>query len=82
MSVSDTEEREVHALRIQIDRGICVGFGDCVTEAPGAFALDEEGLVVFVDPQTADREGLLFACAACPVDAILVWDLEGQPLVP
>jgi ferredoxin len=81
--VSDErEERTVGELRIRIDRDLCVGFGDCVTEAVEAFRLDEEGIAVFVDPQSIPRERLLRACDACPVDAITVWDQSGRQVVP
>lgn len=80
--MSEFEERTVGDLRIRIDRTICVGFGDCVTEAPEAFVLDESGVAVFVKPEEVDRERLLRACDACPVDAITVWDAEGGQLVP
>lgn len=72
----------VHTLRIRIDRSLCVGFGDCVTEAPEAFALDEEGVAIFVTPERTDRARLLRACELCPVDAITVWDAEGNQIVP
>ena len=75
-------ERTVGDLRIEIDRDLCVGFGDCVTESPGAFRLDEEGIAVFVNPESVDREQLLRACDACPVDAITVRDGSGRQLVP
>jgi ferredoxin len=77
-----SEERTVHGLRIVIDRVQCVGFGDCVEEAPEAFALDGDDLAVFVDPAAVDRERLLCACAACPVDAITVYDATGAQIVP
>jgi len=80
--VSDFEERTVGDLRIRIDRTLCVGFGDCVTEAPEAFVLDESGVAVFVKPEDVDRERLLRACDVCPVDAITVWDGAGSQLVP
>jgi len=80
--VTEPQERQVGALRVQIDRALCVGFGDCVTEAPEAFALDSESLVVFVAPERVSREKLLEACDACPVDAITVWDADGRQLVP
>lgn len=78
----DLDERSVHGLRVCIDRSLCVGFGDCVTEAPGAFRLDHEGVAVFVAPEAVERERLLRACDACPVDALTVWDGEGRQLVP
>ena len=76
------EERTVHGLRVVIDRDQCVGFGDCVKEAPEGFTLDEETIAVFVAPENVERERLLRACDACTVDAITVWDSEGRQLVP
>ena len=78
----DESEYSGEGLRILIDRTLCVGFGDCVSEAPQAFRLDEESIAVFVTPQLVDRETLLRACDACPVDAITVWDAAGRQLVP
>jgi ferredoxin len=80
--VSDYEERSVGALRVRIDRTLCVGFGDCVTGAPEAFVLDESGTAVFLTPEQVDRERLLRACDVCPVDAITVWDADGVQIVP
>ena len=78
----DANDMVVHTLRVRIDRSLCVGFGDCVTEAPEAFTLDEEGVAVFVSPERVERERLLRACELCPVDAITVWDSEGNQIVP
>jgi len=80
--VSDFDERIVGDLRIRIDRTLCVGFGDCVTEAPEAFVLDESSTAVFVKPEGVVRERLLKACDVCPVDAITVWDDNGSQIVP
>ena len=82
MSAADREEREVGDLRIEIDRAVCVGFGDCVAAAPEAFVLDGQDLATFADPDRVPREQLLAACDVCPVDAIIVWDRGGQQLVP
>jgi ferredoxin len=76
------EERVAQGLRVCIDRSLCVGFGDCVDIAPAAFQLDDENIVILVDPERVDRERLLKACDACPVDAITVWDEDGRQLVP
>lgn len=80
--MSDYAERVVHGLRVRIDRTLCVGFGDCITEAPDAFVLDDTGIAVFVRPEDVERERLVRACDACPVDAITVWDAAGRQLVP
>jgi ferredoxin len=75
-------ELVVHGLRIRIDRELCVGFGDCIEVAPEAFALDDDGVAVFLRADTVDRMLLLRACDACPVDAITVWDGQGAQVVP
>jgi ferredoxin len=80
--MSSLNEHIVHGLRVRIDRSLCVGFGDCITEAPAAFRLDDEGIVIFLEPEQVEREQLLRACDACPVDALTVWDEEGRQLVP
>jgi ferredoxin len=80
--VSRLDERIVHSLRVVIDRDLCVGFADCVKEAPEGFQLDEETITTFLHPEAVERERLLRACDACPVDAITVWDSDGRQLVP
>ena len=80
--MTDFLERVVDGLRIRIDRGLCVGFGDCVSAAPEAFSLDGHDLAVFATPERTGRDALLSACDACPVDAITVWDGDGRQLVP
>ncbi|MBI2216686.1 MAG: ferredoxin [Candidatus Rokubacteria bacterium] len=80
--MSRLDERRVHGLRVAIDRDLCVGFGDCVEEAPDAFRLDDANVAVFVGPAAVDRAALLRACDACPVDAITVYDETGTQIVP
>lgn len=80
--MSAFEERAVHGLRIRIDRDLCVGFADCVGEAPEAFQLDDGGTVTFVTPERVERERLIRASDLCPVDAITVWDETGKQIVP
>ena len=77
-----TIDREVGDLRIAIDSSLCVAFADCVTIAPEAFHVSDDGIVAFVEPQRVERGRLIAACDACPVDALLVWDATGNPLVP
>jgi len=80
--VAGFEERQVGGLRLRIDRDLCVGFGDCVEAAPEAFRLDDGGVAVFTRPDQVERERLLAACDACPVDALSAWDETGGQLVP
>ena len=76
------DERMVGGLRVRIDRTLCVGFGECVTAAPEAFLVGEDSVVVFVAPEEVERDRLRKACAACPVDALSVFDENGTQLVP
>lgn len=69
-------------LELEIDTGLCVGFGDCVDVAPDAFELDGDELAAFTSPATVDREKLLEACRACPVDAIVARGPDGEQLAP
>jgi len=81
--VADVVERKIGELTVKIDRLLCVGFGDCIDEAPESFVLDEEGIVIFRDDaERAGRERLLRACEACPVDALSVLDGDGHQVVP
>lgn len=77
-----TEERSIAGLTMRIDRTLCVGFGDCIDVAPELFVLDDEGVAVFRDKATADREGLIAACLACPVDALTLLGEDGDQLAP
>jgi ferredoxin len=78
----DRTRREVHGLSVEIDRDLCVGFGDCVDASPEAFELDGEDVAVFTCPENVSRDELLRACRSCPVDAITARDADGDVLAP
>lgn len=79
----DAEERTLGDVVVRIDRLLCVGFEDCIVEADEVFELDDEGIAVFRDgAEGASRERILAACAACPVDALSAFDLDGRALAP
>ncbi|HET9334599.1 MAG TPA: ferredoxin [Gemmatimonadota bacterium] len=81
--MSDVVERRVGGLTVRIDRLLCVGFGDCIDDAPEAFELDEDGVAAFRDgADAAEPERLVRACDACPVDALTVLDEDGRQLAP
>jgi ferredoxin len=76
-------ERRIAGLTVRIDRLLCVGFGDCIDEAPESFELDGEGVVVFrAEADAGGRERIVRACASCPVDALTVLDGDGRQLAP
>ena len=80
--MADTEERKTQGLTIRIERTACAGFKDCIKVAPEAFDLGDDGVVLFVDPDTVERERLIEACRVCPAQAITVLDEEGSQIGP
>jgi ferredoxin len=80
----DTRRLAIGDVIVEIDRDLCVGFGDCVTEAPDVFELDAEDVAVFRDGSAdASRESILRACEICPVDALVAFDAaDGSRLAP
>lgn len=81
-------------MKIEYDRDTCIGMFQCVAEWEG-FEKDEiAGKAVLVDgeeeqPDTFVQEvpedselDAKFAARVCPVDAITVYDDDGEQLVP
>ena len=65
-------------LRIEVDRDLCIGSGDCVATVPAVFELDDEGKARVIDPDAATSDEILEAARNCPVTAILVAGEEGD----
>jgi len=85
LRLSEIDEQVISGLTVSIDRDLCVGFGDCIDLGGDVFEFDEEDIAVFRDraglPEI-DQEAFLDACRACPVDAIVVLDGEGEQVAP
>jgi ferredoxin len=69
-------------IRIEVDRELCFGFGDCVDTAPRVFALDDEDKAIVIDPDGAAIEKIVEASQNCPVDAIIITDAAGVQIYP
>jgi ferredoxin len=76
------EVSQRNRVRIEVDRELCYGFGDCVDSLPDVFALDDEDTAIVLDPEAAGIEDILEAAQNCPVDAIIVTDDDGEQLYP
>ena len=76
------EVSATNRIAIEVDRALCYGFGDCVDTVPAVFALDDENTATVRDPDAAPVDDILEAAQNCPVDAIIVTDVEGQQLYP
>ena len=59
-------------LEVEIDREVCMGSGNCVYEAPGAFDLDDDSIAFVVDPAGAPEDRIIAAAQKCPTHAITV----------
>jgi ferredoxin len=68
----------VSNVRIEVDRGLCIGSGDCVDTAPDVFQLDSEDKAVVVDPDGASVDDIVEAAMNCPVSAIQVAGEDGD----
>lgn len=69
---------ERNRIRIDVDRALCIGSGDCVDTAPDVFQLDHEDKAVVVDPDGAAQDLVLEAAGNCPVTAVFVVDESGD----
>jgi ferredoxin len=67
-----TELSPLNRIRVEVDRALCIGSGDCVDTAPDVFQLDHEDKAVVVDPDGASVEDVVEAAGNCPVSAIIV----------
>jgi ferredoxin len=73
------DELSLHnRIRIEVDRSLCIGSGDCVDTAPDVFQLDEEDKATVVDPDGASVDDILEAAQNCPVTAIFVAGEDGD----
>jgi ferredoxin len=70
-----SQKNRVH---IEVDRGLCIGSGDCVDTAPDVFELDSEEKAMVIDPDGAFVDDIVQAAANCPVSAITVVGEDGE----
>ena len=69
--VARSYDRRV-SVDVHLDRDVCMGSGYCVSEAPGAFDLDEDGIAFVVDPGAVSEDTLVAVGKRCPSHAITV----------
>lgn len=80
MGLAREQERR---LRVEVDRTLCMGNGQCVAIAPGVFRHNEDLQSEVVDPAGATEELVLKAASYCPTGAIRVEDARtGETLFP
>ena len=81
--MSRTPKRTIGGIEVEIDRDLCVGFGDCIDAGPDVFEFDDDGIAVFkTDIVSIEQDRLIEACQSCPVDALTALDAQGRQLAP
>ena len=69
-------------LTVIIDQDICIGAASCVAVAPSVWQLDNDGKAEFIDVDSADDETIINSAKACPVNAIIIKDKNGNQIWP
>lgn len=68
--------------KIVVDRELCIGAATCLALAGKTFKLDDENKAVVIEPHEDMDEDILAAAAACPTNAILLYDETGARIMP
>jgi len=80
-------------MRVEFDRDTCIGMFQCVAEWDGFAEDDDAGKAVLVDGEEVEEDLIVrevpdgeefdakFAARVCPVDAIAVYDDDGEQIV-
>ncbi len=86
--------RRTAVMRIEFDRDTCIGMFQCVAEWDGFERDETAGKAILVDGEETDDDTFVceipeseeidakFAARVCPVDAITVYDDDGEQLIP
>jgi ferredoxin len=69
-------------MQILIRRSECCGNAECVEIAPDVFAIDSRRKATVLDPEAASEGTVMEAAEACPCQAIVVMDDEGEQVFP
>jgi ferredoxin len=68
--------------KVVVDKDLCIGSANCVAMAPDVFDLDEDGKAYVKSTNGTDDAQILEAAQACPVNAIIVYDEDGNQMHP
>lgn len=76
-------EKKISGLSVKIDRTTCIASENCITAAPELFGLDNDRICEFKEINDGiEQEKIVEACSVCPVNALSVFDSDGNKLVP
>lgn len=81
-------------MKIEFDRDTCIGMFQCVAEWDGFERDEDAGKAILVDGEEESEDTFVrevpegeeldakFAARTCPVDAIILYDDDGEQLIP
>lgn len=69
-------------MQIRVLRSECCGHAECVEIAPDVFQLDSRNKVVALGSEAASAEQLQEAVEACPCQALVLEDDDGNIVFP
>ena len=69
-------------MKVKVDRGLCIGVGNCVVAAPKVFKLDQQNKAVAAETSSVEEQALWDAAQSCPENAIILEDDAGRQLYP
>jgi ferredoxin len=69
-------------MKVRVDRELCVGISNCVSEAPSVFQLDKENRAIVLDTSSVAEEKIMIAAQSCPMNAIIIEDDQGTQIYP
>ena len=81
--MKDIVERKISGLTVKIERTSCIASENCIKSAPNLFELDDERICSFTEKMEGNsQEVIIEACSVCPVNALYVFDEDGEQKVP
>lgn len=81
-TLPEEKKKIVKIGRIEVDKDTCISAASCVALAPGVYRLDQDGKAEVYDAHGSDDKAILDGAMSCPVDAIYVYDEDGNLIWP
>ncbi len=67
--------------KVEVSKVLCIGSASCVAGAPDIFDLGDDGKAYVKEGASLeDVAKIMDAARSCPVNAIKVYDQDGQPV--
>lgn len=67
-------------MKIEVQRNKCISIASCVAIASETFELDDDGIATVKNKEGNDRQTIIDAAKSCPVQAIYLYENNGDPI--